>query len=204
VRPQSWQKTNDRDSLTNTQLKRTRPISPGPFVTCRILSALMTQCDQRVYRRSSGAVQNRNDQSLWENEVMTSSEPARHLLLWDGDCSFCGNAAAWIRTHDLLGRITIIPYQECSAPPMTPALYMECGRAVHVIANDGAVLSGARAVLFLLIEIETWMWPARIMSHRPLIHLAEFGYRIVANNRDQFSRFMFRASKCSSCAKKSG
>ena len=85
---------------------------------------------------------------------------------------------------------------------MTPALYQACGRAVHVITADGSVLSGARAALFVLREIERWEWPARIMSHRPLIYLAEIGYRIVANNRDLFSRVMFRGSTCSSCAKK--
>ena len=133
---------------------------------------------------------------------MNSMQPGRHLLLWDGDCTFCGNAVAWIRTHDLLERFALLPYQDCSSPTMTPELYEACRRAVHVIAYDGTILSGARAVLFVLVEIEQWAWPARLMSHRPLINLAEIGYRVVANNRDLFGRFMFRGSKCSSCAKR--
>ena len=115
----------------------------------------------------------------------------QYTILFDGDCGFCRRAVAWVVVRDKNLLFTAIPYQEASSPPMTPALYAACGRAVHVLRRDGTVLKGGRAVLFILEHTGSGAL-ARIPAHPPLLWLVELGYRVVAGNRSWFGRFLFR------------
>ena len=74
---------------------------------------------------------------------------------------------------------------------MTPQLFAACENSVHVIANDGRIFAGARAVFFILERIG-WKRAARLLSSPLLLPFGEIGYRIVARNRAFFSRFWFR------------
>lgn len=74
---------------------------------------------------------------------------------------------------------------------MTAAMYRECRRAVHVVTREGRVLTAGRASLFVLAELG-WKPVATLFSQVPFVWLVEAGYRVVANNRRFFSRFMFR------------
>ena len=62
---------------------------------------------------------------------------------------------------------------------------------MHVIEPDGQMMRAGRAVLFLLGEVGyRWLvWPLRFP---PMIWLVEAGYKVVANNRRFFARFLFR------------
>jgi predicted DCC family thiol-disulfide oxidoreductase YuxK len=75
---------------------------------------------------------------------------------------------------------------------MTPALREEAARAVQVITNAGEIVSGGRAVLFALEQVGWRPRLARIAAHPPLVWLVSLGYRVVANNRQLFSRIFFR------------
>jgi hypothetical protein len=72
---------------------------------------------------------------------------------------------------------------------MTPRLRRACARAVHVVTPDGTVLRAGRAALYL-IGASGWPRTAQVLSRPPLIWLVEIGYRIVANNRPLFGRFL--------------
>ena len=74
---------------------------------------------------------------------------------------------------------------------MTPALREACRRAVHVITDRGEILSAGRAVLFVFEQLG-YRRTARVLRVAPLVWSVELGYRIVANNRSFFSRFLFR------------
>ena len=115
----------------------------------------------------------------------------RHWVLWDGECGFCRRTILWFRRRDPRGLFRDMPYQEAPSPPMTPELYRACARAVHVIRSDGALLRAGRAMLFML-EMTGWGVAARVLSRPPLIWAVELGYRIIADNRSFFSRFLFR------------
>jgi hypothetical protein len=78
-----------------------------------------------------------------------------HLVLWDGDCGFCGRAIAWLQRNDRQHCFQFVRYQEAPSPPMTPELYRACGEAVHVIDRQGSIRRGGRAMLFIL-EQEGW------------------------------------------------
>ena len=73
---------------------------------------------------------------------------------------------------------------------MTPQLQRACRRAVHVVLPDGKVLRAGRAALYLLGAIG---WPSvlvTLLGLPPLVWMVEIGYRIVADNRPFFGRFL--------------
>jgi predicted DCC family thiol-disulfide oxidoreductase YuxK len=74
---------------------------------------------------------------------------------------------------------------------MTPALYKACARAVHVITPTGQTLRAGRAVLCVM-EVLGWRRMTAILSLPPLVWLVELGYRIVADHRPFFGRFVSR------------
>jgi predicted DCC family thiol-disulfide oxidoreductase YuxK len=116
----------------------------------------------------------------------------RHLVLWDGECGFCGRCVDWAARRDADGLFEFAPYQEVPAPPMTPELLRLCPRAVQLIRSDGSRLAAGRAVLFVTERVG---WPrlSRFLCRAPMIWAVEFGYAIVAANRRTFSRLLFRS-----------
>jgi predicted DCC family thiol-disulfide oxidoreductase YuxK len=87
--------------------------------------------------------------------------------------------------------IKTIPFQEAPTPPMTPELARACSQAIHLIAPDGRVSRAGRAAVELLALLG-WRRTATLLGRRPLIWLVEVGYRIVADHRPFFARFLFR------------
>ena len=74
---------------------------------------------------------------------------------------------------------------------MTPELNRACREAVHVITTDGRVLRAGQASLFVLVEIGYPDWLIYPLTWPPLLWLVELGYRLVAQNRSFFGKFLF-------------
>ncbi len=74
---------------------------------------------------------------------------------------------------------------------MTDELYRACQQAVHVITPEGEILRAGRASMYVLEEIGYPRWLIRPLTRPPLVWFTELGYRLVANNRSFFSKFMF-------------
>ena len=62
---------------------------------------------------------------------------------------------------------------------------------MYVITPEGRMLGAGRASL-CVISVLGWRRTAAILSRPPLIWAVEIGYRVVADNRSFFSRFLFR------------
>ncbi len=124
-------------------------------------------------------------------EVSPGAGQARHRVLWDGDCVFCGRAARWCQRKDAAGRLELIPYQAAPSPPMTEALRAACADALHVIARDGRLLRAGRAMLFVFGELGHPRL-ARFLARRPMVWGVEIFYWTVARNRRLLSRLVFR------------
>jgi hypothetical protein len=77
---------------------------------------------------------------------------------------------------------------------MTRELAEACGRAMHVVCRDGAVLRAGKAVLFIAGEIG-WRRSSRFLSHPPMIWLVELGYTLVARNRQLLGRIRYSRRK---------
>ena len=115
----------------------------------------------------------------------------RPLLLWDGGCGFCARVVRWLRKTDTLGVFAITPYQDVPTPPMTPALYDQCGHAIHLIYPDGRIERAGKAALSVLGMLG-YKRTALILKFPPFIWFVELGYWIIANNRMHISRALAR------------
>jgi predicted DCC family thiol-disulfide oxidoreductase YuxK len=120
--------------------------------------------------------------------VKLSHPPARPVLIYDGDCTFC---CVWIcRWRKLTGeRVEYLPFQSADVASRFPELKPEeLARAVHLVQSDGATFYGAEAGLRALHSEErpSWLW--QIYSGSPWIaSVAEKSYRFVAEHRPVFS-----------------
>jgi len=186
-------------SLPCRRSSRGKPIDRGVTILAQALDdAINRRVDAiRVAELSAGSGSGsdceRGQASAQTGVVVDAYDTdPRHWLIWDGTCGFCRRSSEWFARLDVRGEFRIVPYQDCPSPPMTPALRAASARAVQVVQSDGTVVSGGRAVIFLLREVG---WHPRVMAiaaRPPLVWLVEIGYRTVAKNRQFFSRLLFR------------
>ena len=114
--------------------------------------------------------------------------PSKPLLVFDGDCHFCG---LWIRRwRQLTGEaVEYLPAQDPRVAEQFPEIpRARLDTAVQLIATDGGVYSGAEAVFRALAEIPAWQWLWRGYENFPVFaSCAEWAYRLVADHRPAFS-----------------
>ena len=75
---------------------------------------------------------------------------------------------------------------------MTDAIYEACARDMHVVTRDGQVLRGGVASLFILRRLGFNRVLVAALGVPPLSWCVRLGYRLVADNRQFFSRILFR------------
>jgi predicted DCC family thiol-disulfide oxidoreductase YuxK len=115
-------------------------------------------------------------------EYLVAAAPARPLVVFDGDCSFCRFwVDRWKRTSG--DRLDYAPYQVAAARfPEIPV--EEFRRAVAFVRPSGETLFGAAAVVAARAEVPgrgLWSWVyRRVPGAGPLMELF---YRVIANNR---------------------
>lgn len=115
----------------------------------------------------------------------------KHLVLWDGECGFCRRCVVWIRKHDRHHALEFCPYQEAD---LSPQLREECSQAIHVIKSNGEIVKAGQAAMFLG-RFTKWNRLARIGEWPIFLPFVEIGYKIVADNRPLFSKFVMKAEK---------
>ena len=118
---------------------------------------------------------------------MAEDELQAPMMLFDGDCGFCRR---WIaRWRTLTGpHVRYAPYQEVHDryPQLTR---QQCAHAVQLVMPDGAVYSGAHAVLKALALGGRYAILLRLYERvPPLAWLAERCYQLVARHRGFFSK----------------
>jgi predicted DCC family thiol-disulfide oxidoreductase YuxK len=75
----------------------------------------------------------------------------RPVLLYDGTCGFCRTWIDRLRRWDRAGRIDYVPYQQRAVVAGLPPIGDDAlDRAAHLVAPDGSVCAGARAMPMLL------------------------------------------------------
>lgn len=75
---------------------------------------------------------------------------------------------------------------------MTDDLRRVSRRSMIVVTNDGRQYVGGQGVLFVLETVGWHPTTMRIAARRPFVWVIDAGYRLVAANRQFFSRFFFR------------
>src|SRR5437762_8715685 len=119
------------------------------------------------------------------------NNPAKPLMLFDGDCSFCRR---WIVRWQYFARekIDFEPFQ--SQAERFPEIPLEdFKRAIHLIEPDGAISSGAAAVfrMFALCNYRPWLlWLYEQLPGFAMV--AETFYQLVANHRNGFDKLDMR------------
>ncbi|MGH7122727.1 MAG: lipase maturation factor family protein, partial [Stellaceae bacterium] len=117
----------------------------------------------------------------------TAAAPARPLLIYDGDCGFCGY---WARYWQKLtgDRVDYWPYQDVAAqfPEISTA---EFQRAVQYVAPDGTRARAAEASFLTLAQAKgqwLWLW---LYRHVPgFAVVSELAYAVIAAHRPAFDR----------------
>jgi predicted DCC family thiol-disulfide oxidoreductase YuxK len=112
---------------------------------------------------------------------------ARPLLIYDGDCGFCGY---WARYWQKLtgDSVEYVPYQQVLAqyPTISEA---EFQRAVQFIAPDGRRASGAEASFLTLAHARgKGFWLALYRRLPGLAPVSELAYAFIAKRRSAFYR----------------
>ncbi len=116
-----------------------------------------------------------------------ASPPAHPLMVWDGECRFCG---AWIRRWQTMTGDQIVYETSQSVgtrfPELTTADY---ANAVFLLLPDGRVLRGAEAVFGALAFNPRRAWPQKLYRQSPAFaRVCETAYAFVARNRMFFSK----------------
>lgn len=122
-------------------------------------------------------------------EAGVEKSAGKEWILYDGECDFCRRIVTWVGKQDRNGTFTIVPFQDAQHSAVTPEVRKACERSVHVIRRDGRVLRGGEACLYVGHRLG-WRW-AKPVARSPLIRPVEGAYRIVADNRQIFSKFFF-------------
>ena len=123
-----------------------------------------------------------------KSDRRVGAPPPKPLLIFDGDCHFCG---LWIkRWRQTTGdRVDYLPFQDASIHERFPEIPREqFERAVQLIEADGAVYSGAEAAIRALAKNPDQKRLLRLYDDSPAFAaVAEWFYAIVAKHRPIFS-----------------
>jgi predicted DCC family thiol-disulfide oxidoreductase YuxK len=115
------------------------------------------------------------------------SPPAKPVIIYDGDCRFCGLWVSWWRQR-APAETEFIPFQDRSVAarfPNVPAQALSA--AVHLIDTDGSVYAGAEAVFRALAAVPRYArWLHWYRRSRLFASISECLYRFVAQHRRGF------------------
>jgi predicted DCC family thiol-disulfide oxidoreductase YuxK len=116
--------------------------------------------------------------------VLRGRRPLRPepVLLYDGDCGFCGASVEWMRRH-ISHLPAIEPYQSAALAELDTTT-AQCRRAVQWIGPTGVTRGGADAIAQVLIDAGGgWKLVGRTVSLPGIATLSAAFYRLVARNR---------------------
>ena len=122
---------------------------------------------------------------------MADDFPQRPTLIWDGDCSFCRR---WIlRWRNLTGDAIDYEPSQGVAERLPRVPREEFGKAVFFAEPDGRVTRAAEAVFRSLATAGQKRYLLWLYEHvRPFRWLTEFGYGVIARNRNLIDFFDVR------------
>jgi predicted DCC family thiol-disulfide oxidoreductase YuxK len=115
-----------------------------------------------------------------------TKEPA--ILVYDGDCGFCGASVRWVERASREGEFEFIPCQSPEREERVPHVRLEtCLDAMVLVLPDGRTFVGSDATPHILRRTRRWRWLSYLFSipgawifHRPV-------YRLIARNRSRLS-----------------
>lgn len=129
---------------------------------------------------------------VWRPQPTPPDDDRQSLvILFDGRCGICTQAACWLRARDPRGRLRLIPNQR-------PGMLLRFGlsqdqvdQAVWLIdLASGHKLHASAAFNRALLELGgVWPWIGRALGIAPLHWAEEATYRWVAAHRGRLARW---------------
>jgi predicted DCC family thiol-disulfide oxidoreductase YuxK len=119
-------------------------------------------------------------------------------LLYDEDCGLCVATAAWLGRRVAPRDLRLLALAAGPADPTVGAAVAgrDLAAALHVVASDGRVFAGARAVLAALRLVPRWRLLAGAFDHRLGHAVLEPLYRWIAANRQRIGRRLGLPASC--------
>ena len=115
---------------------------------------------------------------------MTAGTGSRWTLIIDGDCALCRRAATLLSRWDTGRHFALVPYQDAAALARLPSIEAEAlERAMHLVAPDGTISSGAAALPRMLRLLPGGAPLERLLRLPGAASLAARLYQLVARNR---------------------
>ena len=110
--------------------------------------------------------------------------PPSHTLVYDGQCRVCQRGMTAIRSMDRAGAIEIVASQDPGVRARFSAIPAHAfDEAMHLIARDGTIWSGAAAIEEVLRVLPRTRWFAPLFSIPLARGIAARIYRWFARNR---------------------
>jgi predicted DCC family thiol-disulfide oxidoreductase YuxK len=124
-----------------------------------------------------------------------SSDPTRHVILYDDDCGFCKWSLNKILAWDRRRRLRPEPIQgEEGRRLLAGVPASEHLESWHLVAPDGSVRSAGAAAAPLAMLLPGGRPLAALFRAFP--RLTDRAYRFVARNRDRFARIVRVDASC--------
>ena len=116
-------------------------------------------------------------------------EPAKPVLIYDGDCSFCRRCVEYAKSRTG-NAVDYRPYQE-AASDFARIPLERFREAVQYIDGEGRAASGSEAVFRALAFAPRWQWLLWLYVRiRLFAIISEACYRWVAQHRGGISRLL--------------
>ena len=122
---------------------------------------------------------------------MENSDP-QLTIFYDGACPLCSSEINYYQGQHGSSSLAFVDVTTCSTAPR-PDLTREAAlRRLHVARSDGTLVSGARAFVSIWQALPGLRWLARLAALPGMIHLLEFGYRLILPIRPRLAQIWRR------------
>ena len=126
-----------------------------------------------------------------------SSERLKHLVIYDGECSFCTFQIKLLTWLDWCHVLALQPVLDESTARLAPGLTREqLLEAIHCLSRDGRLYRGARCIRFVGLRIPLLVPLALILWFPGVIWIAERIYAWVSRHRYLLSRWFGCKEAC--------
>jgi predicted DCC family thiol-disulfide oxidoreductase YuxK len=116
--------------------------------------------------------------------VNQSEGPARPIVVYDGDCSFCRSQVERMKRFDPTGRLEYLPRQTAGLEQRFPKLaHPDFNVGMRLIDSDASISVGADALYQIArrlngVKYVAWLYRVPIMTQ-----ICRFGYARIAARR---------------------
>ena len=127
--------------------------------------------------------------------TQAATPPAAHLLVYDGDCSFCVASGEFIRKHSRTS-VTLVPFSELPQYDLLGSLdQRQILASAHYITPEGIEYHGGESITRVL-RLLPGGWIFSLFNLWGVTLVRELAYTLVAGNRPVISKLTRALRRC--------